>query len=134
MNRPRSAARGSLAQTILIRRLGSRASSQISRAHTCVLLPWSRGSSTSALRLAVRNASRSRRTAAWPRGLPRGSVKNLSTNALTSSRASRSASLLRLTWIPAQVSSDLLGGELTVFLMAQSLHVVDDAVQFAVGF
>src|SRR5262249_46448258 len=86
-NRDRSAATASVAQTTFTRSPGLRPSSHRMRPHTWKLLPWSRGSSTTALALAPRNACRAWCTAACRTGRPFGSVKQNWMNAPGSVRA-----------------------------------------------
>jgi hypothetical protein len=86
MNRTRSAAIASVAQTIFTRRAGLWPSSQMMRQHTWKLLPWSRGSSMSARECCVRNACKSRCTSACRMRRPDGSVKQSRMKAFGSRR------------------------------------------------
>ena len=87
MNRPRSAAMAPVAQTIFTRSAGLLPSSQRMRPHTCTLLPWSRGNSTSARGWSVRNLWSRSCTAAGRTGFPDRSVRHARMNRHGSARA-----------------------------------------------
>src|SRR5205085_4699072 len=124
--RPRSTASASLAQTTRTRSPGLRPSSQRRRMQTCTLLPWSRGSSTSARGWRLRNACNSRCTGAGRSVRPAGSVIANAANAAESTRLRRIA-VRTISRAAARVSGGVgVNDNVRVRATTDALHAIAD--------